>query len=423
MEVGQHLGNLMKDLKAAIQEKESQCQTFRELLLEKESEVQELSRMVEERDGSENVNDDMKNKLMEVLSAAGNSVNGDAGYDQLLSMVSQLIVCGEKEFVEKDDIGTSEKDIKKLGDENEVLSRECKLLNDKLTQSEKKIIQFEAQNSQCLESEAVNNLKQEIETVRQSNHDLTENNESQKALIKALKASKDESQEILKENYDFKISLSNISDEKNSLMEQLEEKCNLLVEKEKLLGELQVVVSQLEEERDLKDQEFVNKLSSEVEVSKSLEVQNNEIKLNLESSKDALNTAKMEIQKLSEINSDLLQSVSEKTYKIINLEETCKNLREEGNEESTVINQLQGELDVSRGKITELSEELQICKKDKEAIIVESRNQETKFVEERINFQKQIEVKEASFNKLNENKLLMQKEMDANKEINASLVE
>ena len=54
--------------------------------MEKESEVQELSRMVEERDLSEKVNDDMKNKLIEVLSAAGNSVNGDTGYDQLLSM-------------------------------------------------------------------------------------------------------------------------------------------------------------------------------------------------------------------------------------------------------------------------------------------------------------------------------------------------
>eukprot|EP00092_Neocalanus_flemingeri_P005733 GFUD01006173.1.p1 GENE.GFUD01006173.1~~GFUD01006173.1.p1 ORF type:complete len:1637 (+),score=606.37 GFUD01006173.1:190-5100(+) len=420
IEVGQHLGNLMKDLKAAIQEKESQCQTFRELLLEKENEVQELSKMIVEREGCDKVNDDMKNKLMDVLSAAGKSINGDPDFGDLLKIVTELVSCDENGVVEKGDIATVEDEVKKLGDENMVLSRECKLMNEKLTESENKLMQLEVKNNQCLECAkscvVVNNLEKEIVLVKQSNDELKESNASQKALIQALKASKDESQELLNENYEMKICLSDITDEKNSLLEQLEQTKASFSEKETVAAELQVTVSQLEKERDLKDQDFVNKLSAEVEKSKALEVLN----------KEALNTSKVEIQKLSKLNSDLLQSVAEnKTLKeqVQNLEINCKKLREEGNEESTVINQLQGELVDSKDKLAELLEQVKICEQDKAAIVSELRNKETKFEEETNNFQKKIEVKDASCKELNEKNLLTRKELDASKKLNANLVE
>ena len=44
---------LEKKLQVAIREKEEQCQTFRELLLEKEKEIEELSGMVEEKEADE----------------------------------------------------------------------------------------------------------------------------------------------------------------------------------------------------------------------------------------------------------------------------------------------------------------------------------------------------------------------------------
>ena len=44
---------LEKKLQVAIREKEEQCQTFRELLLEKEKEIEELAGMVEDKEAGE----------------------------------------------------------------------------------------------------------------------------------------------------------------------------------------------------------------------------------------------------------------------------------------------------------------------------------------------------------------------------------
>jgi len=181
VEVGLHLSNLMKDLKIAVQEKESQCQTFRELLLEKENEVEELSKLVEEKNDS----DIVKKTLEDVLRSAGKSVNGDNGYEQLLSMVTELVQGGEKVDAEKGDVASAEDVVMKLGDENEVLSRECKQLNEK-------VLQLQASNGKCLECvqslEVVNNLKQEVELMKQTNSDGKDSE-----LIFSLKEQLDES--------------------------------------------------------------------------------------------------------------------------------------------------------------------------------------------------------------------------------------
>ena len=51
-----------------MQEKEDQCKTFKELLLEKENEIQELGARVE-------ANEDMAQKLHHVLLALGQPVS------------------------------------------------------------------------------------------------------------------------------------------------------------------------------------------------------------------------------------------------------------------------------------------------------------------------------------------------------------
>ena len=56
-----------------MEEKEDQCRTFKELLLEKENELQELGAMVEENEANK-VPDDMKQKLLNVLLALGQIV-------------------------------------------------------------------------------------------------------------------------------------------------------------------------------------------------------------------------------------------------------------------------------------------------------------------------------------------------------------
>ena len=92
---------LERQLQVAIREKEEQCQTFRELLLEKEKEIEELSGMVEEREADEGGGEKeermevwtgYKMKLVEVLRA-GDQLNKeeDVSYDQLLNIVEQLV--------------------------------------------------------------------------------------------------------------------------------------------------------------------------------------------------------------------------------------------------------------------------------------------------------------------------------------------
>ena len=98
----ERLHSLERQLEVAVREKEEQCQTFRELLLEKEKEIEELSGMVEEREaegfGEGEKEERMevwtgyKTKLVEVLRA-GDQLNKeeDVSYDQLLNIVEQLV--------------------------------------------------------------------------------------------------------------------------------------------------------------------------------------------------------------------------------------------------------------------------------------------------------------------------------------------
>ena len=96
----ERLLSLERQLQVAIREKEEQCQTFRELLLEKEKEIEELSGMVEEKEADEGgekeermeVWNGYKVKLVEVLRA-GDQLNmeEDVSYDQLLNIVEQLV--------------------------------------------------------------------------------------------------------------------------------------------------------------------------------------------------------------------------------------------------------------------------------------------------------------------------------------------
>ena len=97
---GERLHSLERQLQVAIREKEEQCQTFRELLLEKEKEIEELSGMVEEKEADEGGEKEermevwtgYKMKLVEVLRA-GDQLNmeEDVSYDQLLNIVEQLV--------------------------------------------------------------------------------------------------------------------------------------------------------------------------------------------------------------------------------------------------------------------------------------------------------------------------------------------
>jgi len=347
-----------------------------------------------------------------------------------LGLVKDLVKNNDSVSVEKGDIATSDDELKKLGDDNEMLSRECKILNETLKKSEDKIVMLEVKDNLCdkcvKHDQDVNDLNTDIECMKQANVKLTETNVNQKVLIEALKASKDESQEIMKESYDLKVCLSEISDEKDILRKQLEEKNISIVKHENVSAELQGEVSRLEEVRDMNQKDFRIKLSSEVEKSTLLEGINTEIKRNLEKTTEGLTNANTELRNLSETNSDLLQSVEINKIladQVQNLETACRKLREEGNEESLVINQIQEELDASKEIIGKLSEELKMCKAEKVSMSSELINQERNFVGEKNIIEKKLEGKDASYQDLIDKECLVQKELDVSKQLNENLGE
>ena len=74
-----------------MEEKEDQCKTFRELLLEKENEIEELSqRVVGEDDGDQMVA--MKQKLTSVLTSRGEILAGDESCDDLITRISNIVI-------------------------------------------------------------------------------------------------------------------------------------------------------------------------------------------------------------------------------------------------------------------------------------------------------------------------------------------
>ena len=73
-----------------MEEKEDQCKTFRELLLEKENEIEELSQRVV---GDEDAGDQMeavKQRLTSVLTSRGEILAGDESCDELITRFGEL---------------------------------------------------------------------------------------------------------------------------------------------------------------------------------------------------------------------------------------------------------------------------------------------------------------------------------------------
>jgi len=222
VEVGLHLSKLMKDLKVAVQEKEAQCQTFRELLLEKENEVQELSKMVEENAETRKT----KNALEDVLKSAGKTVNGDIEYEQLFHMVTELVKSSGRDGDEKVDDSIAENVVKKLEDENEGLSKKCKLLNEKL---------MKAEASSANSVEVVNNLKQEINILKKSNS--RESDEDNSVLVTNLNENIQELNERVAE-LSLQSSQQDTISKENELVERINFLENQVAERDKSIKDL-----------------------------------------------------------------------------------------------------------------------------------------------------------------------------------------
>merc|ERR1719209_2490700 len=168
----ERLLSLERQLQVAIREKEEQCQTFRELLLEKEKEIEELSGMVEEKEADEggekeermDVWNGYKVKLVEVLRA-GNQLNmeEDVSYDQLLNIVEQLV---RDKQVDLASAAVSPKPSRKFVKENSELKKRCKELEDKLTEMDTTRPKTSSENLEDKDKE-IANLRQQCKEVEE----------------------------------------------------------------------------------------------------------------------------------------------------------------------------------------------------------------------------------------------------------------
>jgi len=371
--------------RVAVQEKEAQCQTFRELLLEKENEVQELSRMVEENAETEKT----KKTLEDVLKSAGKAVNGDMEYEQLVQMVTELVKSKESDGDEKVDDNIAENVVKKLEDENEVLSKKCKLLNEKL-------IEVEASNSQLIEGansansvEVVNNLKREVELLKKSNSKETDENS---VLVTKLKENIHELNEKVTElTLSLETSQQDSITKENEWVEKISIYENQVSERDKAIKDLNektgIALKEQDDSRLMAD----NLKVQVADLRKSLEEEFSKIKTLEELHADELLSQKQKLDAMVEAHKSevavLKVTEQELLAELSNIKTNSKNLQsevgqvrselssvlQEKNDSETklqssavLINELQIKLDESTANCKHLSLELDEVAKSKE---------------------------------------------------------
>ena len=122
-------------------EKESQCKTFRELLLEKENEIQEMGCLLEQSSEGSEVITDMKQKLFKVLEAVGQEVSEEESYDELLGRINNLhIITNGATSEESNNVADNDfLEKEKLLKVTKKLKEECILLREKLADTESRL--------------------------------------------------------------------------------------------------------------------------------------------------------------------------------------------------------------------------------------------------------------------------------------------
>ena len=147
----------------AVEEKEDQCKTFRELLLEKENEIEELSqRVVGEDAGDQMVA--VKQRLTSVLTSRGEILAGDESCDDLITRISELTLTnGHTDSSAGDGGEVGEKE--KLLSVTKKLKDECVVLRGKLAEMEAGLQDRERE-------EEDRQLKQSLEEVTRDKRDI-----------------------------------------------------------------------------------------------------------------------------------------------------------------------------------------------------------------------------------------------------------
>ena len=114
-----------------MEEKETQCQSFRELLLEKENDIAQLSEMLEKANIDNQPQVDARTKLSNVLEAMGQNISAEESFDSLLEKVINITDGSgnqEENFIGVD----ADDEKKKLLELTQKLKSECLTLREKL---------------------------------------------------------------------------------------------------------------------------------------------------------------------------------------------------------------------------------------------------------------------------------------------------
>ena len=337
-----------------MEEKETQCQTFRELLLEKESDISSLSQQLEQANIECQPEVDAKTKLSNVLQALGQNISEEDSFDKLLEKVIN-IADGSKasdQFVgaEADD------EKKKLVKVTQKLKSECLSLREKLAEMERNVSTNDQYSEECSRmSEELKSQSLNLEEVKVSLARVTAERERLQL--------KDKENETLREQQD----LENNQLE-NALKQKIQEIDNLKEKNELLQGESESKSTEivLLSEQNTAHQERLSVMESETH---KLQEQHRNVS-------EKFDLKLSEYSQLSADSEKLSSSLEESRRETSRLREELISLSQ-GEPASSHLEQ---ELDTCKEKISQMLQDKEICQEREVQVRSELAETEKKFI-------------------------------------------
>ena len=340
-----------------MEEKETQCQSFRELLLEKENDIAQLSEMLEKANIDNQPQVDARTKLSNVLEAMGQNISAEESFDSLLEKVINITDGSgnqEENFIGVD----ADDEKKKLLELTQKLKSECLTLREKLKgieEDHQQQEQLEQREESVRMAEQLVAAQQALKKIEDEREDwrLTEvNNETVRAQqaqlnneLEAALTAKTEEIHHLKEKSDYfqqesedrAADLGSLSEQNSVLQTELNQSKERQVE-------LQSKVSKLEEE--------ILSMSTQLDVKSS---ESSQMSCQVEQLADSLSEAEQQNQKLKEetvrSGEDLARQEKEGRLVVSNLQSELSRLEDQ-------ICQLQREKEISEEKVGLVSHDL-----------------------------------------------------------------
>ena len=391
-----------------MEEKEDQCRTFKELLLEKENEIQELGALVEENEAN-NVADNMRQKLLNVLLALGQTVTTEDSYDSLLERINTVTLTNGH--------GTEEEEGEKLKllAVTKKLKTEVVSLREKLAVMEAKIQEdddktpddngVESQVELIAIKQSLDKVSQERDEFASQNEKLREENHLMLASHESLKQEKVASRQQLNETQDQLLSqgeelrqLREASDKVQSSQTESSEKL------QKVLNENCQLEKNLQEIENL-NQNYatkVDKLQLELDsLNKSITVSQEENEKKEKERCLDFDRKDEEIIKVQDLLSSAQNEVEKYKTELSKLQSELEDYKAEKQKSITELSKSSSELDNVNTKLAKVQLEL----KESEELVQTKHSEVT-------NLQKEIEKKNEQIAGFQINKETLQQSSD-----------